>query len=72
MVISIFTKRAKGFNVTGRIYANYSKYLQKQVKFNPVPESYRDLHRDEFDAKGNKKSRFEIFNKINDFLIQNY
>ena len=65
----LFLKWAKGFSVTGAIYAKYSKYLQKQIKFNPIPDSYRANHPNDYDAKGGKRSRFSILNKAKDALI---
>jgi len=66
----LFLKWAKGYSVTGSIYAKYSRYLQKQVKFTPVPDSHRDRNADQYDAKGARRSKYKIFNKINDILIQ--
>lgn len=66
----LFLKWAKGVNVTGAIYANYSRYLQSQVKFNPIPDSARDLNKDDYDEKGNKKSRSKLVNSIKSLLYQ--
>lgn len=55
-------------SITGGLYANYSRYLQKQGSYKPVPGSYRDMHPSEYDTKGNKRSRWKIVNKVVDFL----
>lgn len=66
----LFLKWAKGFNVTGPIYANYSRYLQKQIVYKPIPDSARDVNKDEYDVKGNKKSRYGVVNTVTNVLYQ--
>lgn len=65
----LFLKWAKGFNVTGAIFAKYSRYLQKQAKYAPIPDSHRSRYPDEYDAKGGKRSRYKFVNKLKDVLI---
>lgn len=64
----LFLKWANSFSITGAIYAKYSKYLQSQIKYNPIPGSYRDMNPHEFDAKGAKKSKFTAVNNVKSFL----
>lgn len=66
----LFLKWAKGTNVTGAIYANYSKYLQTQAKFNPIPDSARDINKADYDEKGNKKSKSKLVNSFKSFLYK--
>ena len=60
----LFLKWIKGANLTGAIFAKYSKYLQKQSEYKPIPGSARDLKRDEYDAHGNRKSKYAIVRAI--------
>lgn len=64
----LFLKWAKGFSFSGAVYANYSKYLQKQAEYKPIPDSARDLNKKDYDQKGNKKSRFEFINNVKKVL----
>ncbi len=66
----LFLQWAKSFSPTGKIYANYSKYLQTQVKYNPIPGSARDENKHEYDMKGVKKSRFGVVNTLKNVLYQ--
>lgn len=66
----LFLAWAKSFSPSGRLYANYSRYLQTQVKYNPIPDSARDLHKDEYDVKGTKKSRYGLVNSLKNMLYQ--
>ena len=66
----LFLKWAKSFSPSGKIYANYSRYLQTQVKYNPIPGSARELHKEDYDVKGNKKSRYGLVNSLKNVLYQ--
>lgn len=66
----LFLKWIKGFNVTGALFAKYSKYLQKQEQYNPIPGSYRDVHKNDFDSRGNLKSKYGLVNGIREFLYK--
>ena len=66
----LFLKWARGYSISGMGYANYSRYLQKQIKYHPIPSSARDVNKDEYDAKGNRKSRYGVVNTVKNVLYQ--
>lgn len=66
----LFLKWSKGFSFSGGLYANYSKYLQKQASFKAIPDSARDLNKDNYDVKGNKKSKYGIINSVKNVLYK--